>query len=291
MGASTALVSTLVCAAPAAAFEPFVGTRALGMGGGLRAAATGGAGPLLNPSGMSLAPSYNIEADYFFARLRANHYFHASVVDSTSAYRVAGGFYYTYHFDSPDQPPSGSGHEAGLALSMPFGEHIALGGTMKYFRVSGDQAPLDGGDGGITFDAGATVRVVEMLSIGVVGTNLRKLGVPLAPLAIGYGVALSPSGDLLLVADGVTNLTAVAASRKGTRLSAGAEAMLAKKVILRAGGGYDGITQNGFFTAGLAAISEAGSLDFGARQDAFRNGAAPRETVFGVSFRLFVPQP
>ncbi len=74
----------------------------------------------------------------------------------------------------------------------------------------------------------------------------------------------------------MTNLTADAPlPRKGTRVSAGAELFLAKKVVLRAGGGYDGITQNGFFTAGLAAVSEAGALDFGLRQDAFQRGDSP----------------
>ena len=160
-------------------------------------------------------------------------------------------------------------------------------------RLSGLEAATDGGNGGFTFDAGATVRPLNGLTIGIVGSNLRKLGLSTAPMAIGYGAALIAGTDLIAVVDGVTNLTAEGQTplRKGTRLSAGIEATLAKKVVLRGGGGYDGITQNGFFTAGVAAISEAGSLDVGLRQDAFRNGTAARETVFGASFRLFVPQP
>jgi hypothetical protein len=241
---------------------------------------------------MSLVQAYNVEADYFFARLRSGHLFHASIVDSTSGYRLSGGLYYTYHFDSPSQPPSSHGHEAGLALALPFGDHVSIGGTAKYFRLTGFEAAADGGTGGITFDAGVTVRPIPTLSIGAVGSNLRKLGLGTAPLAVGYGVALALGTDLMFVVDGVTNLTQdEPLPRKGTRLSGGGELTLEKKVALRAGGGYDGITQNGFFTAGVAAISEAGSLDFGLRQDAFRNGSAARETVFGASFRLFVPQP
>jgi hypothetical protein len=286
------LVACMWGARPAAAFEPFVGTRALGMGGGLRAAATGGSGPLLNPSGMSLTQSYNIEADYVFAHARDDNFFHASVVDSTSAFRLAGGFYYTYHSDDPDGPPSGHGHEAGLALALPFGDRVTIGGTLKYFLLSGDQQTVDLKTSGLTFDAGATVRVTSGLSLGVVGTNLRKLQTGLAPLAIGYGIALSPEEDVLLVVDGVTFLAAdPPLPRKSTRISGGAEVLLAKKIALRAGGGYDGVSQNGFFTAGFSAVSEAGALDFGARQDAFQSGSAPRETILGVSFRLFVPQP
>ena len=240
---------------------------------------------------MSLIQSYNVEADYFFARVGDEHFLHASIVDSTSGYKLAGGLYYTYHTDNPDGPISGHGHEAGLALSLPLGDHVAVGGTLKYFRLGGDQA-TPASSGGLTFDAGATIRITESLSLGIVGANLNRLGLAQAPQALGYGLAFSPGADLLLVLDGVTNLTAdPPLPRKGTRLSAGGELLLAKKVSLRAGGGYDGVSQNGFFTAGIAAVGEAGTLDFGVRQDAFSHGAAPRETILAVSFRLFVPQP
>ncbi len=289
---STWLVGMLATSSASAA-EGFVGTRSLGMGETLRGAATSGTGPLLNPSGMSLTQSYNIEADYFFAHNGNNNYLHASIVDSTSGYKLAGGLYYTYHTDNPDGAPAGGhGHEVGLALSLPFGEHLAVGATAKYFRLSGDQTSLAGGIGGFTYDVGITLRPASVLSVGVVGYNLRDLNLGVAPQAIGYGVALSPTDFLLVAVDGVTNLTADSPlPRKGTRVSGGGELFLAKKVVLRAGGGYDGVTQNGFFTAGLAAVSEAGGLDFGLRQDAFQRGDAPRDTIVGASLRIFVPQP
>jgi hypothetical protein len=275
-----------------AAAEPFVGTRSLGMGEGLRGAATGVSGPLLNPSGMSLIQSYTVEADYAFAHVRDEQFLHASIVDSTSGYKVAGGFYYTYHTDNPDGPAAGHSHEGGLALSMPLGDHLAIGATGKYFLLAGDQTAASGSTGGFTYDVGVTARPIRMLSVGVVGTNLRKLNTGVAPMAVGYGLAFSPNDIVLVVADGVTNLTADAPlPRKGTRVSAGTEIFLAKMVVLRGGGGYDGVTQNGFFTAGFAAVSEVGALDLGVRQDAFHSGSSPRETIFGASFRLFVPQP
>ncbi len=281
----------LLATSPASAAEGFVGTRSLGMGETLRGAATAGTGPLLNPSGMSLTQSYNIEADYFYARTGDNQNLHASIVDSTSGYRVAGGLYYTYHSDDPG-PTSGHGHEVGLALAVPFGEHVSVGATAKYFRLSGDQVSPGAMSSGLTYDVGITLRPANVFSLGVVGYNLRDLNLGVAPRSIGYGAALSPTDFLLIAVDAVTNLTADAPlPRTGTRVSAGAELFLAKKVALRAGGGYDGITQNGFFTAGLAAVSEAGALDVGLRQDAFQHGDSPRDTVFGASVRVFVPQP
>jgi hypothetical protein len=281
----------LLAPSPASAAEGFVATRSLGMGETLRGAATSGTGPLLNPSGMTLTQSYNVEADYAFARTGDNNYLHASIVDSTSGYKLAGGLYYTYHWDSPDGS-SGHGHEVGLALALPFGEHVSIGATGKYFRLSGDQVSPGADANGFTYDVGITLRPANVFSLGVVGYNLRDMNVGVAPRAIGYGAALSPTDFLLIAVDGVTNLTAdTPLPRKGTRVSAGAELFLAKKAALRVGGGYDGISQNGFVTAGLSAVSEAGALDFGLRQDVAQRGSEPRNTILGASVRLFVPQP
>jgi hypothetical protein len=92
----------------------------------------------------------------------------------------------------------------------------------------------------------------------------------------------------------VTNLEDVGEQSsyiRTSRVSAGAELFLAKKAALRLGGGYDGVTQNGFFTAGVSAVSEAGALDFGLRQDVVQRGDTARNTILGASVRLFVPQP
>ena len=88
------------------AFAGFDGARVLGMGGASRGYATGGAGPLLNPSGMSLVQLYHIDAGWVYAAPGANNFFHASVVDSTSGFKLGGGLYYTYHTDNPDGPAS-----------------------------------------------------------------------------------------------------------------------------------------------------------------------------------------
>jgi hypothetical protein len=280
--------------APQRAFavDGFVGTRSLGMGETLRGAATSGTGPLLNPSGMSLTQSYNVEADYAFARTGDNHYLHASIVDSTSGYKLAGGLYYTYHSDDVSFP--GHGHEVGLALSLPFGEHLSIGATGKYLRLSGDESSSGQNSSGFSYDLGITLRTGNVFSLGVVGYNLNEVNIRVAREALGYGAAISPTDFLLIAVDGVTNLSGFGEQfqySRQTRFSAGAELFLEKKAALRVGGGYDGVTQNGFFTVGLSAVSEAGALDFGLRQDVFQGGAVPRNTVLGASVRLFVPQP
>lgn len=292
----TALVLGLLCAlaAPASAFRDFIGTRPLGMGGASRAFAVGSAGPLLNPSGMSLAKLYHVEGDYGFSSRRSGSVFHGSVVDSTSAFNLAGGLYYDYHLAEPDGGPQGSGHEGGFALSLPFGEYVALGGTVKYFRLYGDDAP-DGRNGGTTFDLGVTIRPAQILSLAFVGGNLRNLHNSEAPRAIAYGAALMPVADLVIAVDGVTQFTADRLTgRSGTSVMGGAEYMFAQRFGIRLGGGYDAITGNGYGAAGVSLLGQLGAIDLGVREDLFireleAGVKADRVTMAGVSLRLFVP--
>ena len=279
----------LTAGSSAHAFEDFTPTGALGMGGGSRAWAVGDAGPLQNPSGMTLIKAYTLEGTYGYGTRLSDQFLHASVVDNTSNYNVAGGLYYTYDAANPSGLGAGHGHEAGLSLAFPFGNYVAIGTTLKYFSLSGSDV-ASGHDGGVTFDLGMTVRPTQLLSIGVVGANLRSLENSQATQAIGYGVALLPRPNLVLEADGLTRLTADnLTGRKGTSAMAGASYVLIDKVGLRAGGGYDAVTGNGYGTLGLSAISEIGALDGGVRQDLFRADGRTRETVVGISLRLFIP--
>ena len=293
-----AVVLGLAAARPAAAFEDFAGTRATGMGGASRAWAVGDAGPLLNPSGMVLLKTYTVEPSYQFANRENGHFLHAAVVDNTSSYGVAGGLYYTYHTANPPGLVPGHGHETGFALAFPFGEYLALGGTVKYFNLSGDDATnqgTTGHTGGVTFDLGATVRPASSLSFAVVGTDIRSLHNSQAPQTIAYGAAFVPMPSLVLAADGVTSFTADNyTGRKGTSAMGGGEWIIGDRFGVRAGGGYDAASGNGYISGGVSVISEIAALDAGIREDVTRREIAPgvdvpRQTLIGVSIRLFIP--
>jgi hypothetical protein len=281
-------------ASAAHGFEELTPPEALGMGGAARGWATGDEGPLMNPSGMSLTKAYTLTGSYEYASRLSQQFIHASVVDSTAPINLAGGLYYTYHAQSPSGAPAGSGHEGGLALSYPFGPYVSVGATVKYFKLLGGDADA-GHSGGVTFDVGATIRPTQIVSVGIVGTNLRDLGTSEATQALGYGAALLPIPALLVTADGLTRFTADnQTGRKGTSLMGGAAYTIAGKVAVRAGGGYDGSTANGYLTAGASIVSEVGAVDAGLRQDVTQGvivagGGRERETVVGVSLRLFIP--
>jgi hypothetical protein len=288
--AAVVLVLAFLVARPARAFEEFQGTRAQGMGGATRAWALGDSAPLLNPSGMPLVKSYAVEASYTYASRNAGQFFHGSIVDSTSAAGIAGGLYYTYRMDSPAGLPMGHGHEAGASLAMPFGGHVALGATVKWFRLSGaDQGP-ELSKGGFTVDAAVTVRPSENLSLAVVGQNLRDLDAGQAPQTVSYGVALIPAPELVLALDGVTSFTRDDyLGAKGTGVQAGLEWTLAQRVVVRSGGGVDPLLGVGYLAAGFSALSDLGAVDVGVRGDLFPIKTGSERNVFlGVSLRLFV---
>jgi hypothetical protein len=279
-----------------AANPPFVGTRAMGMGGALRGAATGDSALTLNPSGMSLVRAYAIEAAYAYDRIGGtSHVGRLSIVDSTSAFNLGGGLYYNYLSDDTSpagetSPPHRSGHEWGMALSMPLGEHFFLGGTVKYFRLS-NSGTLPAGFPqrvrGFTFDAGLTIKPVSAVSIGVSGQNLAKLDTDRAPRTVGGGITLGAATDFMLSLDGVLEL-ANGSRPQVWHVMGGGEYLWAKRFGIRAGGGRRGYNHAGFLTAGASFVGQSAAIDVGLQRDL--SGALP-ETYVGASLRVFLPAP
>ena len=271
--------------------DDFTGTRALGMGDATRAFAIGDSGPLLNPSGMSLVKNFQVmEGTYGYSSRLHAHTLHASMVDNTSAFGIGGGLYYSYRAAEPGGPAgTGHGHEGGFALSVPIAGRVSLGGTIKYFKLSGEDAPGNH-TGGATYDLGTTVNLMPKLSVAVVGTNLRDLDNSHATQGVGYGVAVTPIADLIIAADGFTRFTPDNhTGRKGTGFMVGGELTLAAKFALRAGGGYDPATANGYGALGVSAVSDIGAIDGSVRQDLVVRGDTSRATIAMVSLRLFIP--
>jgi hypothetical protein len=282
-------------AARAWAADDFQGTRAIGMGEAGRAFAVGDSGPMLNPSGMSLVKNFQVmEGAYGYSSRLGAHTLRASMVDNTSGFGIAGGLYYNYRIAEPPSGLSGRGHEAGLALSVPIAARATLGGTVKYFNLSGLEAmsvvETMARQGGVTFDLGATISLLPKLSVGVVGTNLRDLHNSNATQGIAYGVAVIPRPDLVLAADGWTRFTPDNyTGRNGTSVMVGGDLTLAGKYGIRLGGGFDAATANGYGTAGVSFVSDIGAIDASVRQDIVMTGNVSRGTIAAVSLRLFIP--
>ena len=279
-----------------AATPPVPGTRALGLGGALRGAATGDSALTLNPSGMSLMRAYVIEAAYAHDELSggSSNLGRLSIVDSTSGFNIAGGLYYNYLADKPGAGLDRSGHEAGAALAIPMGDHVFIGGTVKYLRLRTSGALPVGASSlakGFTFDAGLTLKPVGAVSFGIVGQNLADLHTDRAPRTLGGGITLGATPDLLFAADAVLDFTTrrdTGGQGKVWNLMGGGEYLFAKKFGVRVGGGRRGINNAGYLAGGVSFIAQVGALDFGFQQDL---GGSAKETFIGASARLFLPAP
>jgi hypothetical protein len=282
----------------AAAPLQFTPNRILGMGGAGRGAASGTAGPTLNPSGMSLVRSYVVEGAYQYLSNQEGHLAHVAIADSTSASNVGGGLTYTYATASPAGTIEGaeklSRHEAGLSLSFPFSDHVAIGVTGRYLRMTrGLAGGVEESSSGVTFDAGITIRPIDRIALGFAGYGLRDMKNAQAPAGFGGGLALVVIPELILVADTIVDRgTYLAEPKTAVTYTGGAEYTMVSRFALRGGGGRDGARRAGFGSLGISALSESGALDLDGRLD-FGAGESAREKawVIGVSLRLFVPAP
>ena len=285
------ILLTCVCCAlsfAAPAFADGLGSpipRPLGTGGAMRAIATGDAGPQLNPSGISILRAYSVEGSYQYGSTAGSQDARISAVDSTSAFNIGGAVYYSYHRDSPGDGATQTGHLVGGSLSFPILDKIFLGGNLKYIHFDDAKGATHSG---FTFDAGLTIRPTPLLSIGVVGYNLLDHAIQWSPKAVGGGIAILPMPILILVFDSVMEKVYSDPTRDSAmHYMGGVELSFSSVVAIRLGGGHDGLSKNGYVSAGVSAISaDLGAIDVGLRQDVSGNS---KSTIVGVSARLFIP--
>lgn len=285
-GLLAGLLVLLVGSVPAKAQGTcFPGARPLGLGGALRAVATGDAGPLLNPSGISLGRAYSLEGGYQYGNSLDTHDFRISAVDSTSAINLGGALYYAYHHDAPGSGLSQVGHLGGATLSFPFLDKVFLGANIKYLHF---RDAAEATHSGVTFDAGLTIRPLPQVSVAAVGYNLREVATAWAPLGVGGGAALLPMEGLLVAFDTVwTKVYGDPERSRALHFMGGAEFTLATAAYVRAGGGRDGASTNAYVSGGVTLLSaQLGALDLGVRRDV---SGETKNTIVGATARLFVP--
>ncbi len=174
--------------------------RSTAMGDSGIAFATGEASIGLNPSGVALNHELAMEVDYGYRLSDSASIVNASACDSTNA--VPGCFYYHYTGAAPDSTgtESHSGlHVFGTTLSYPITPNVAVGTGLKYYHFDTDDLN-EAAVGNFAFDAGATIKLGSIASIGGTGYNLVGPSVEM-PRAIGGGISLRPISLLMLSFD------------------------------------------------------------------------------------------
>jgi len=271
-----------------------LGPREIAVGEGLRGGATGSSSIGLNPSGLPLTRELVFEGGYGYRTTDSASIVAVSACDSTNV--APGCFFYDYIGSSStidDAPGDRSTHIAGLALSRLLVPRVSIGATAKYYRFRSD-VPAEEDASGFVFDLGATVRLTELVTVGVAAQNLASTEkTPQLPRAIGAGLHARP---IPILAFGFDMRWKLEGDDHSLRYGGGAELFLRSGssvgIPLRAGALHDGGTDGGtgdpqtYVSGGTGVTGLRWGLDVTVRHAV----AGGDETLVIGSVRFFGPR-
>lgn len=279
-------LTTLGGVARADSLQDLLGPREIAVGEAMRGGATGASSIGLNPAGLPLNRELVFEGGYGYRASDSASIVGVSACDSTNA--APGCFFYDYASSSPEvDGMSGlrTSHIAGVALSRAVVPRISLGATAKYFRFSEQMEGVDEVKAkGFSFDLGATVRVTELINLGVSGQNLWGDDSAQFPRAIGGGVLARPIPTLALSFDSRWKTDG-----KGARYGGGGELFVRAGEYgfpIRVGGIHDGELGSSYVTGGIGLANMKWGIDVAAR----RGVSGSDETLILASMRFYGPR-
>lgn len=267
-----------------------LGPRAIAVGEALRGGATGATSVDLNPGGLPLNRELVFEGGYGYRAADSASLIGASACDSTNA--VPGCFFYDYAGSNPE--PGGmtlhrTTHVGGVSLSRMIVPRVLFGVTTKYFRFSSEM-PGESNASGTLFDLGATLRVTDVVNLGVSAQNLWGTGSsPQFPRAIGGGLYAHLASALALSFDARWKLDG---SDHSARFGGGGELFLhgnggQSGLPIRVGALHDNAGSGAtFLSAGLGYASVSWGIDVAGRREV-KGGD---ETLLIASMRFFGPR-
>lgn len=272
-------------------------TRAAGMAGAMRAAGNGTTAPFLNPANLTLTRVYHIEAMAQITPETGRQVYGGAVVDSSN--KVAGGVSIQGGFlDIGGIDRSFLDLRVAFAYAIGDSFHLGLGG--RYLKLTEEgYGPLgkSKASGGLfdpsdsesrfamwqapTFDAGLTLRLADMINVGIVGQNLSFPGNALLPTMLGGGVAIATS-DFTIEADAIADLHSY--EDPTARVMVGGEYLAANHVPLRLGYRFDQGAGSHAISGGVGYTAAEFSIEASVR----RTLVGPDSTAlyFGIAYHL-----
>jgi hypothetical protein len=266
-----------------------LGPREIAVGEAMRGGATGASAIGLNPAGLGLNRELVFEGGYGYRASDSASLVNASACDSTSP--MPGCFFYSYAGANPElgngMTGSRSAHVGGLSISRAFTPRILIGSTAKYFRFDSDMAG-EKKQSGLNWDLGLTLRVTDMINIGVTGYNLWGAESPNFPRAVGSGILARPTPSLAFSFDARWRLEGDA---QGARYGGGIEWFLMGRGAqtgypIRIGALHDNSLEATYLSAGLGLANIKYGIDVAARRQ-IKNGD---ETMIIASMRFYGPR-
>lgn len=262
--------------------------REIALGEALRGGATDASAIALNPSGLPLARDMVFSGGYGYRTSDQANLIHAAACDATAP--MPGCFYYDYAGSNPDL--SGMSlhrhtHIAGSVLAYPIAPRFFIGAGLKYFNFSSD-VMNEKSTSGFNWDLGATLRLTDLVNVGVTGYNLWGAESPELPRAVGGGFFAQPVPMLAISFDARWKLSG---SDHSARYGGGAELFFSTHnnqtgFPIRLGALHDSGLGVTYLSAGLGLASMKYSVDIAAR----RSISGPEDTLFIASLSFFGPR-
>jgi len=269
--------------------DDLLGPREIAVGEAMRGGATGASAIGLNPAGLPLNRELVFEGGYGYRRSDSASLIGISACDSTNA--MPGCFFYEYAGSNPElggMTNSRTTHVVGTALSRVIVPRVMIGGTAKYYHFDSTM-PTETKGSGFVFDIGATVRVTELVNLGIAAQNLWATEKSTQfPRAVGGGLVAHPVPILALSFDSRWKLDG---DDHSARYGGGGELFLRGSggqvgYPLRIGGVHDNGLGSTYITGGLGLVALKWGLDVAARREV-KGGD---ETVILASMRFFGPR-
>jgi len=267
-----------------------LGPREIAVGEALRGGATGAVGADLNPSGLSLNRELVFEGGYGYRPTDSASLVGVSACDSTNA--VPGCFFYDYAGEHPELDGMTSHrrtHVGGVALSRMLVPRLLIGATTRYYHFT-SSAPGEANASGTAFDLGATLRLTELVNLGISAQNLwTSTSSPEFPRAVGGGIYAHLASALAVSFDARWKLDG---GDRSARYGGGAELFLSGSdgqngYPIRIGTLHDnGGPGETYLSAGLGFASLNWAIDIAGR----RQIQGGHETLIIASMRFFGPR-
>lgn len=262
-----------------------------GLGGATRAVGADINALFSNPANMAASRVYHAGA---FAQVlpeaQRQSYGLAAVDSSTS--RVAagiGGFYTVQDSEGLKRKAT----DVRLGVALPLSDKLLVGVTGKYLKLRQDGlGPLGASyassglnqeaiTSGLSFDAGLTVKPVNLLSLGLVGTNLTNPGDGFRPLGVGGGIGVGKR-EFSLEGDVAADFTTYGKTRM--RYMASGEFLAGDSYPLRLGYRFDQALKSHMLAGGLGYVDQQFAVEVSVR----RSVSGPGSTAVMLGVQLFL---
>jgi hypothetical protein len=267
--------------------DDLLGPREVAVGEAMRGGATGASAIGMNPAGLPLNRELVFEGGYGYRASDSASLIGVSACDSTNL--MPGCFFYDYAGSSPEldgMTGTRRTHVGGLALAREFVPRVLIGATTKYYNFDSTMTGEKSASG-VALDFGATVRMTEMINLGLAAQNLYTSDKsPQFPRALGGGVHARPLPTLAFSFDMRWRLDGTDTS---ARFGGGAEWFLKGKsngYPIRFGALHDNGLDTTYLSGGLGFASMKWGFDVGARRQ-IKGGD---ETLVLASMRFFGPR-